>query len=83
MRKVSAREDSQNFARLLAEVAVGETVVITKRGQEIAKMAPVSSELRGTDAERQARIDEFIRWLREGVEFPKSFEFNRDEIYDR
>ncbi|WP_191060581.1 type II toxin-antitoxin system Phd/YefM family antitoxin [Geminicoccus harenae] len=83
MRKVSAREANQNFAKLLADVAAGETVVITKRGQEIAKMAPVSSQPRGTEAERQARIDEFIRWLRRGVEFPEAFEFNRDEIYDR
>lgn len=83
MRKVTAREANQNFAKLLAEVAAGERVVITKRGQEIAEMAPVSAEPRPTATERQARIDEFVRWLREGVEFPESFEFNRDEIYDR
>ncbi|WP_035485580.1 type II toxin-antitoxin system Phd/YefM family antitoxin [Geminicoccus roseus] len=87
MRKVSAREANQNFSRLLAEAEAGETIVITKRGSEVAELVPASTRAQRRSlqeqAERRARIDELVAWLKEGVEFTEPAEFKREEIYDR
>ena len=41
MRTVGAFEAKTHFSQLLAEVAGGETIVITKHGQETAMLIPV------------------------------------------
>ena len=40
MKMVSSREANQQFSRLLSEVAEGEEVVITRRVQPVATLAP-------------------------------------------
>ena len=39
---VSLREANQNFSRLMAAVERGEVFVITRRGREVARLAPSS-----------------------------------------
>jgi prevent-host-death family protein len=41
-RNVSLREANQNFSRLIAAVEQGEAFSITRRGQEVAHLLPVS-----------------------------------------
>ncbi|OOG40423.1 hypothetical protein B0B52_13495 [Polaromonas sp. A23] len=41
-RNVSLREANQNFSRLIAAVEQGEAFSITRRGQEVARLLPVS-----------------------------------------
>ena len=46
MREMSVREANQNFSRLIAEVERGETVIITKNGRAVAKVAPQPADRR-------------------------------------
>ena len=46
MREVSVREANQNFSRLIADVEGGETVIITKNGRPVAKVAPQPADRR-------------------------------------
>ncbi len=42
-KSVGVHEAKTHLSRLLAEVAAGEEVVITRRGEEIASLVPVRS----------------------------------------
>lgn len=39
---ISLRDANQNFSRVIAAVERGEVFVITRRGQEVARLAPSS-----------------------------------------
>ena len=60
---------------------------MAKRGVEVAQLArppsPAQKEAIQELEERQAKIDRFIERMKEGVEFPDPYVFDRDEIYDR
>lgn len=43
MGTISAREANQKFSALLKRVQAGETVVITKRGEPVATLAPTAA----------------------------------------
>ncbi|MCW5737190.1 MAG: type II toxin-antitoxin system prevent-host-death family antitoxin [Enhydrobacter sp.] len=43
MRKVRAADAKAHFARLLADVERGETIVITRHGRTIARLVPEAS----------------------------------------
>lgn len=79
MKYVGAREANQKFSKLLAEVQDGQTVIVTKRGREVAQIVPVSDR-RDPDRERAA------------AELRKAFSggfrlggrrFTRDEMHER
>lgn len=63
MREMSVREANQNFSRLIAEVERGETVIITKNGRAVAKVAPQPADRRD-DPEWRAAHDELMADLR-------------------
>lgn len=63
MRKVQASEAKTHLLRLLDEVEKGETIVITRHGKAIARLAP--EEAVDTDKVREAI--EGLRALREKV----------------
>jgi prevent-host-death family protein len=44
MKTVGAFEGKTHFSRLLAEVAAGETIIITKNGRPVARLEPVASD---------------------------------------
>ena len=79
MKTVSAREANQSFSKLLAEVAAGDEVVITRRGRPVAKLSPYAEE---TSPERAAAVERLMARLRRGVPLG-GVRVNRDEIYDR
>jgi prevent-host-death family protein len=58
MRTVGAREAKTHFSELLAEVAAGATVEITKNGNPIARLVPIPHDF--TSA--AAAIDEWKRY---------------------
>jgi prevent-host-death family protein len=41
MKTVSARDANQSFSKLLAEVEAGREVIITRRGEAVARMVPI------------------------------------------
>ena len=63
MREMSVREANQNFSRLIAEVEKGETVIITKNGRAVAKVAP-QPEDRRDDPEWHAAHERLMTFLR-------------------
>jgi prevent-host-death family protein len=79
MKYVGAREANQKFSKLLAEVESGQTVIVTKRGREVARIVPVSDK-RDPDRERAARRlrKAFSGGLRLGGR-----RFTRDEMHER
>ena len=81
MRTVSAREANQGFSKLLRAVTEGEEVLITRRGEPVARLTPVAPAAH--DAERQAEIDRIIAHLRESVDLGSPVSWTRDELYER
>lgn len=80
MKRVSAREANQRFSRLLSQVTAGEEVVITKRGQPVARLVPYVGE--NASSERTAALDHLLAMLRRG--FPLgNIRATRDEMHER
>lgn len=46
MREMSVREANQNFSQLVAAAERGETIIITKMGRPVAKVAPQTARRR-------------------------------------
>jgi prevent-host-death family protein len=64
MREMSVREANQNFSQVIAAAEKGETIVITKNGTPVAKVAPQGAD-RAQDADWQAAYQELAKSLRE------------------
>jgi prevent-host-death family protein len=80
MKQVSAREANQRFSKLLAEVAAGQEVVITRRGKPVARLSPVSAAK--DDKRREAAIKRMIAHLERGVNLG-GIRATRDEMHER
>ena len=79
MRTVSAREANQGFSKLLAEVADGEEVVITRHGKPVARLSPVVPSIH---PDREKAIKEMIALLEKGLPIGGR-RFTRDEMHER
>ena len=58
MRTVGAYEAKTRFSELLADVASGETVIVTKHGVSVAQLVPIRHDF----AAAAAAIDEWERY---------------------
>ena len=58
MRSVGTYEAKTHLTRLLAEVARGETIVITKHGVPVARLMPPTEQ----DRDRNAVIDALVEF---------------------
>jgi prevent-host-death family protein len=47
MREMTVREANQNFSQVIAAAERGETIIITKNGTPVAKIAPQSADRTG------------------------------------
>lgn len=63
MREMSVREANQNFSQVIAAAEGGETIVITKNGRAVAKVAP-QEQARGRDPEWRAAHRRLVKRLR-------------------
>jgi prevent-host-death family protein len=79
MRAVTAREANQSFSRILKEAENGETVVITRRGQPVATLAPYRAERR---EDRDLAIQHIVGLMRAGLPIGNG-RFSRDEMHER
>lgn len=79
MKQVSARDANQRFSKLLAEVAGGREIVITRHGKPVARLVPVSAER--ASAERAAAVKRLRARMKRGLSLGGA-KFNRDELYD-
>ena len=55
MREISDREANKNFSQVIAAAERGETIVVTKNGRPVAKIAP-QSQARGSYPEWRASL---------------------------
>jgi prevent-host-death family protein len=63
MREITVRQANQNFSQVIAAAERGETIVITKNGRPVAKIAP-QSEDRASDPEWRASFAALKKSLR-------------------
>ena len=69
-KSVGVHEAKTHLSRLLEDVAAGEEVVITRRGEEVARLVPARSRRvrrLGTDRGRFVVPDDFDAPLPEGL----------------
>ncbi len=69
MRSVTAREANQAFSRILKEAESGESVVITRRGQPVAIIAPGGGGARTRTRDRSHRDTDAPRVADRGQAF--------------
>ncbi len=63
MREMTVREANQNFSKVIAAAEQGETIVITKNGKPVAKIAPQTAD-RTRDPEWQAAYRQLMKRLK-------------------
>jgi prevent-host-death family protein len=63
MRKVQSSEAEAHFAELLDDVERGETIVITRDGRDIARLAPEAEKPRAGVQETLGRIEAFRKGM--------------------
>jgi len=80
MRTISARDANQKFSKLLAEVAGGQEVVITRRGRPVARLSPIAG--RPMSKEREAAIKRMIARMKKGMHLG-GIKLSRDEMHER
>ncbi len=80
VQSISAREANQQFSGLLGRAAQGEKIIITRRGEPIAQLAPYKAS-KLSEGQNHA-WDRLIAILEEGLPLGGE-KFNRDELYDR
>lgn len=78
MRSVTAREANQAFSRILKAAESGDSIVITRRGEPVAIIAPY----RARDLEREQAIERVVTMMRKGLAIGGR-RFSRDEMHER
>ena len=58
----AAADAKSRFSQLLSRAEAGEEITISRHGTPVAKLVPVTS--RGTAAERHARAEAYIEYVR-------------------
>ena len=79
-RYVSAADANRQFSEILGQAANGETVIITRRGEPVAQLAPF--DRRAGDGARSAAWSRLLSTLDEGLPLGGGV-FDRDSLYDR
>jgi prevent-host-death family protein len=78
---VTLRDANQNFAKYVRRVEAGEEIVITRRGQPVVKLSPVSGKRLLTPEQQAARRRALAR-MKKG--WPLGIgKLDRDSLYDR
>ena len=81
-RSVSAREANQQFSRILRDVEAGAEILVTRRGQPVARIVPAQPPgERQLTPEQEAALERTRRRLEKGWDLGGG-KFNRDELYD-
>ena len=81
-RHMSLREANQRFAQCIREVESGEEIVITRRGQPVARISPVRPARRSLTPEQEAALARMRALAAEGWTLGDQ-RFDRDEAHER
>lgn len=79
--QIGLREANQHLAQYIEAVELGEEVVITRRGQSVARLVPIQKRSTMSKAQKEA-------WVRTIKRMKKGFNlggknFTRDDFYER
>lgn len=81
-RSVSAREANQQFSRILRDVEAGAEILVTRRGQPVARIVPAQRPgERQLTPEQEAAHARSMERLRKGWDLGGG-KLDRDELYD-
>ncbi len=80
-RRISLREANHHLSRYVAAVERGEEIVITRRGEPVARLVPVDRDAPMSAAARAA-LDRTVARMREGYRLG-SGTVEREELHDR
>ena len=79
--QVSLREANQHLSRYVKDVEQGQEIVITRRGQPVARLVPVERERR-LSAEQSAALERTRQRMRRGYDLGGRMPL-RDELHER
>ena len=75
---ISAADANREFSRLLREVREGSSFVVTSHGRPVARLVPVTNDLRAREAARQRLLDRLRSQPAMNIG-----PWTRDELYER
>jgi prevent-host-death family protein len=78
---VTLRDANQNFAKYLREVEGGEEIVVTRRGEPVAKIVPMPGKKRVLTAGQQEALKRLFEMSEKGYRSDGPLP-SRDELYD-
>ncbi len=81
-REISMRDANQGFAQLIREVESGGEVVITRRGEAVARIVPIRGRKRTLTAEQQAAWERLETSFSQHAFDDADWKVSRDELYD-
>jgi len=79
---ISLREANQAFSRCIREVEAGEEFTITRKGQPVARLVPVSHK-RVLTAEQEAARARARAIMEEGWDLDMEYPLDRDALHER
>jgi prevent-host-death family protein len=78
--RVGAREANQQFSKLLREVEAGAEVVISRNGNEVARLVRPAGPVSDEDRERGAEA--LLKMMDEYSFDSGGYKFNREDAYE-
>lgn len=80
-KEVSLRDANQGFTKLIREVEAGQEVVITRRGQAVARVVPIRSRKRVLTPEQEAARQRTLERMKKGIDLG-GYKFRREDAYE-
>ncbi len=81
LQQVSLREANQHLSHYIDEVEQGAEIIITRRGQPVARLLPIAKKRKLTHTQ-QKTWDNLLKKLRKGYSLGGG-KFNRDRAHER
>jgi len=78
---VTLRDANQNFAKYVRDAEAGEEIVVTRRGEPVAKIVPMPRKRRRLTARQQAALDRLFELASKG--YRSAGPWTRDELHER
>ncbi len=85
MKEMNLRDANQQFSRLVREVEEkGETVLVLRKGKAVAKLAPVSADMkRPLSQAREKALNALLEDARNSTANSRGAKWTRDDLHER
>jgi len=81
-KEVALRDANQQFASLIREVESGQEVIITRRGEAVAKLVPIPGRKRILTPEQEAAWQRMQERMRDHPVDLGGYKFRREDAYE-